>query len=372
MSNKQIVIVGAGTAGGSKVARTLSSKLPTAHITLVNPLPYTISRPTLPRMTVSSTNDLAQTALIPLDRLFRSANGSLVEGVVTSIEPQAGKAGGGGAVVLADGRRLAYDVLVLAPGSIWEGPLDFPDDREQVHAFIDASRAKFRKAQKIVLVGGGGVGVEYAGEIKDIWPDKEVTIVHGDSGLMNSTYPAAFRTVLEKSLRARGVKIILNDHVDDIPDPGPVTLTTRKGTAIPADLVVPTRGPHPRIAFVAVSLGPSALDARQQIKVAPTLQLPAYPDIFALGDAIDTVEQKQVGKASAHASIVSANVAAYLAGRALRPYGGSREMIVVTNGRNGGRAYLGILWGIILGDWFARLTKSKTLMVASVRRHMGY
>ncbi|KAJ7507062.1 FAD/NAD(P)-binding domain-containing protein [Mycena galericulata] len=378
MSNKQIVIVGAGTAGGSKIARTLSSKLPTAHITLVNPLPYAISRPTLPRMTVSDATDLAETALIPLDRLFSNANGSFVEGVVTRIEPQAGKTGpgGGGAVGLADGRRLEYDVLVLAPGSIWEGPLDFPDDREQVHAFIDASRAKFKKAQKIVLVGGGAVGVEYAGEIKDIWPDKDVTIIHGDSGLMNSTYPAGFRTGLEKGLRARGVKIILNDHVDEIPwtepGPGPVTLTTRNGTAIPADLVVPTRGPRPRTAFVAASLGPSAIDAQQQIKVAPTLQLPAYPDIFALGDAIDTVEQKQVGKASAHALLVSANVAAYLTGRALRPYAGSREMIVVTNGANGGRAYLGILWGIILGDWFARLTKSRGLMVASVRRHMGY
>jgi NADH dehydrogenase FAD-containing subunit len=45
----KVVIVGAGAGGGSAVARALSTKLPSAKITLINPLPYAISRPTLPR-----------------------------------------------------------------------------------------------------------------------------------------------------------------------------------------------------------------------------------------------------------------------------------------------------------------------------------
>jgi NADH dehydrogenase FAD-containing subunit len=58
-----------------------------------------------------------------------------------------------------------------------------------------------------------------------------------------------------------------------------------------------------------------------------------YPDIFALGDAINTVEQKQVMKAIAHAAIVSANIVAYLSGGSLKSYKGSSEMILVTNGK---------------------------------------
>jgi len=350
------------------VARALSTKLPSANITLINPLPYAISRPTLPRMTVSDNNDLLETALIPYDKLFTSPNGTFVKGLVETIRPDTK----GGVVVLADGKELPYDVLVLAPGSTWEGPLDFPEDSEAVKDFVTESRARFKKAQHIVLVGGGAVGVEYAGEIKDDWPDKEVTIVHGDRILLNSTYPDRFRKGLEKSILARGVKIVLDDFVDEIPAPGPASLKTRKGEVIHADLVVPTKGPRPNTAFVAKSLGADTLDERNQIKVNPSLQLLKHADIFAIGDAINTVEQKQVMKTSAHAGIVAGNIVAYLSGKALTPYKGSSEMIVITNGRNGGKGYLGILWGITLGDWFARLAKSKTLLVSMTRGGMGY
>jgi NADH dehydrogenase FAD-containing subunit len=319
-------------------------------------------------MTVSDKNDLFDTALIPFDKLFANENGTFVQGVVETIRPDTK----GGVVVLADGQEFPYDVLVLAPGATWEGPLDFPGDSAAVKEFVTESRARFNKAQKIVLVGGGAVGIEYAGEIKDEWPDKDVTIVHGDSSLLNPAYPARFRKGMEKSVRARGVKIILDDFVDEIPAPGPASIKTRKGELLDADFVVPTRGPRPNTAFVARSLGPDVLDERSQIKVNATLQLPKYPDIFALGDAINTVEQKQVMKASAHAAIVAGNIVAHLSGKSLKPYKGSTEIIIITNGKNGGKAYLGILWGIILGDWFARMVKSKTLLVPMSRGFMGY
>lgn len=106
-------------------------------------------------MTVSDGNDLVDTALIPFDKLFTTSNGVFVQGIVESIQTNKK----GGVVVLADGKQLPYDVLVLAPGSQWEGPLDIPDDSAAVKEFIAAGRANFKKAQKILLVGGGAVGV---------------------------------------------------------------------------------------------------------------------------------------------------------------------------------------------------------------------
>ncbi|KAF7311070.1 FAD/NAD(P)-binding domain-containing protein [Mycena chlorophos] len=358
-----VVIVGGG-AGGSAVARTVASKVPSASITLINPLPFLVARPTLPRMTVSSDNDLLDTALIPYDKLFKGSNGKFVQGVVASIR-EADKV-----VVLADGQEVKYDYLVLAPGSIWEGPLEIPFDGAK--EFIEAQRATFAKAQKIVLVGGGAVGIEFAGELKDSFPKTEVTIVHGADALVNETYPARFRKSLDKSLHARGVNIILNDFVDEFPADGQ-PVKTRKGNVIDADLVVATKGPRPRTAFVAESLGEKVLDERGQIIVEPTLQLPGHANIFALGDAIKWAEQKQVMKAMAHADIVAANLVSLLSGKtALKKYKGSSEFLVVTNGREGGRAYLGILWGIVLGDWFVRLVKARTLLISMTRGAMGY
>ncbi|KAJ7705981.1 hypothetical protein B0H17DRAFT_1125804 [Mycena rosella] len=217
-------------------------------------------------MTVHDSNDLLDTALIPYDKIFTTPNGVFVQGTVVGIQPNKP----GGAVTLADGQELPYDALVLCPGSIWEGPLAFPLEGKAVPEFVAARRAEFNNAQKIVLVGGGAVGIEYAGEIKDIWPEKEVTIVHGDSSLMNSTYSARFRKGLEDGLRSRGVNIIIKDHVDGFPPPGPVTVKTRKGVVIDADLVVPTRGTRPRTAFIAESLGAGALDEKNQIKITRT------------------------------------------------------------------------------------------------------
>ncbi|KAJ6580717.1 FAD/NAD(P)-binding domain-containing protein [Mycena capillaripes] len=376
MSNhpKNIIIVGGSPSGGVAVLRGLLPKLPSAQITLINPLPYALALPTLPRMTVSESNDLLSTVLILYDKLFTKAtsNATFVEGIVVAIQPD--EQGGLGVVLLADGTQLPYDVLVLAPGSVWEGPLDFPWKSEAVKAFVNSSRTGFKKAQKIVLAGGGAVGVEYAGEIKDIWPEKEVTIIHGGNSIMNATYPARFREGLERGLRARGVNIILEDYVDGIPPPGPVTIRTRKGQEIDADLVISTRGPRPRTEFIAQLLGPETLDERGQIKVRQTMQLLAHPNIFAVGDAINTVEQKQVNKAQAHAAIAAANVIAYLSpsGGKMKEYIGAPELIVITNGRNGGMAYFGVLWGLTFGNWVARLMKSRSLLLWMTRSFMGY
>ncbi|KAJ7932774.1 FAD/NAD-P-binding domain-containing protein [Mycena leptocephala] len=288
-------------------------------------------------MTVSDGNDLFDTALVPFDKLFTTPNGTFVEGIVESIQPEK----------KAD--PSSSKMVKSCPTTSFK----------EVAAFIAEDRANFKKAQKIVLVGGGAV--EFSGEIKDVWPPNHEFDI-------SCPLPDWAR----EDLHARGIKIILNDFVDEIPAPGPTSVKTRNGHVIDADLVIPTRGPRPRTEFVAKSLGANTLDERNQIKVTPTLQLIDHPDIFAVGDAINTIEQKQVMKAMAHSGIVTTNIIAYLSGGTLKPYKGSTELIIVTNGKGGGKAYLGFLWGITLGAWFARMAKSKTLLVPISRGKMGY
>ena len=70
---------------------------------------------------------------------------------------------------------------------------------------------------------------------------KQITIVQGDSSLLNATYPDKYRQRVEKGIRARGVDIILNDYIDTF-DVGSITkgtgVKTRKGVEVEADLVV--------------------------------------------------------------------------------------------------------------------------------------
>ena len=152
---------------------------------------------------------------------------------------------------------------------------------------------------------------------------------------------------------------------------------------------VSARGPTPNTGFVESSLGAHTVNSRKYVRVRPTLQLQEYTDIFALGDIIDWKEQKQITKAWGHAAIVAANVEAYLAGRKLKEYKGSPEMAMITNGKvrclvcwtlsswsdlmtqNGGVTFIGMLRGIVLGDWFTSMVKSKSLFISNARASVG-
>jgi len=217
------------------------------------------------------------------------------------------------------------------------------------------------------------VGFELAGEIKDIWPSKKVTIVHGDKQLFNPAYPEKMRKAAEVSMRKRGIDLILGDYVDIAETTEVSGISTRSGKAIKsADLVVQTRGPRPNTDFVSESIGAASLSDRNLIRVRPTLQLQEYNNIFAGGDVIEWKEQKQAAKAGPHGTLIANNILALLGGRKMKEYKGAFEMIVATNGRGGGVTYIDALWGILLGDWFARMVKSKTLLVPMFKGEQGY
>jgi NADH dehydrogenase FAD-containing subunit len=158
-SRKSVVVVGGGAAGAA-IARILSAKInpDIASLTLVTARPFAIHLPAAIRMTTTSEGKLEDDVLIPYDKLLVNNNGTIKVGRVTSIERNKESRSGRGSVVLSTKERIRYDILVLAPGFEWEGPLAFPDDRAAVLAHIKSWRRKFKHASGIILAGGGAVG----------------------------------------------------------------------------------------------------------------------------------------------------------------------------------------------------------------------
>ena len=158
-NRKNIVVVGGG-ASGATITRILSSKIDasTTSLTLVTARPFALHLPAAIRMTTTAEGKLEDTVLIPYDNLLVKGNGTIKVGRVTAIE-EGKESQAGGSVVLSTGERIHYDIVVLAPGSEWDGPLAFPDDRAAVLEHIRSWRRKFENANGIVLAGGGAVGI---------------------------------------------------------------------------------------------------------------------------------------------------------------------------------------------------------------------
>ncbi|KAG6891132.1 hypothetical protein C0992_010427 [Termitomyces sp. T32_za158] len=390
MAKRNIIIVGGGSAGVN-AARALSKSLDSSkyQLILINPLPYRIWLIATLRLAVTQDKDLRDNIFLPYDKIFINGNGKFVEGKVVSFVHSED----GGSVTLESGEKIDYHVLLLSQGSNWNGPPGFPGSTSGVTEHLSTLHNKLVKAKHIVLAGGGAVGIalELAGEIRDQWPDKKVTIVHGDKLLLNPTYPDKVRRAAAASLTTRGIELVLDHFINESETQEVEGITTASGMEIKtADLVVQTRGPRPNTAFVSEALGDSALSSLQLIRVRPTLQLADHDNIFAAGDVIDWKEQKQAAKSGVHGKLVASNIQAFLNKTPMKPYKGAIEMIVITNGKvgldsfawqksniddplqNSGLGYFDILWGITLGGWFAKLVKSQTLLVAMFKGEQGY
>ncbi|KAJ4472159.1 hypothetical protein J3R30DRAFT_3798527 [Lentinula aciculospora] len=389
-----IVLVGGGI-GGLALLNALSTSIdPEKHtVVLVDARPTHMHLISSLRLIVSDADELLTKAVHPYgDHTFRNkfaGNGTFVHGSVTSVK--FGDGGKGGELILNNGEIIGYDILILATGSSWPRPLGFPtESRGAIEDHIMARRAEFSKAKDILLVGGGSVGLELAGELKDIFPSKPVTIIHREQLLLNATYPDKFRLAVQKQVEARGVTVLTGDAItasdasdvstSQVPEGG---FVTEQGKTINPDLVVPTWGNSPNTSY----LSPDLLSSTGHVKILPTFQLPAHPNVFAFGDIIDWKEQKGAAKAAFfHTPKVAKNILSYLklaesanvssvdlmASKKSAKYSGSMEMIMITNGKARGIGYFDILWGIIVGGWLITLLKAKTLMIGRIPSQTGF
>jgi len=114
------------------------------------------------------------------------------------------------------------------------------------------------------------------------------------------------------------------------------------------------------------------VNPRGQIRIENTFQLKSHPNIYAIGDVIDWQEQKQAAKAPKHAQIAAANILSQINGDDPKKiYSGQPELIIITNGKKYGISYMGMLWGITIGNWFSSMMKGKELMVSMTRKSYG-
>ncbi|CAE6430605.1 hypothetical protein ACGC1H_001242 [Rhizoctonia solani] len=363
---KNIVVIGAG-GGGVPLIQTLQKRLngQTHLLVVIEQRDYYAHWPSLIRASVTDEGSFAEQGLIPYNRAFEPLV-NVVRSEVREITATA---------VITETGSIPYEHLILATGSIWHGALSLPPSRVDALECLRAFRSKLQAARSILIVGGGAVGVEYAGELRHFMPDKKVTIVHGAPMIINATYPPKFRKSLYNALTKLGVDIILGDKISPEVVPEEGVVTTEGGKRVQADLVINATGGQPNTSCLH-SLDPGALTTRGTVHVTPELRVKLASgahNVWAIGDIIEWPEQKMYLKASTgHAPLVAKNVLAAINGDKPSQYKGKTELIMVTLGLKGGRGFAPFMGSMIMGDWMVAKGKSTDLFVPAIRKTLGY
>jgi NADH dehydrogenase FAD-containing subunit len=194
-----VVVLGGGYAG-VQVARPLDDL---ADVVLVEPKDHFVH------------NVAALRALVDpswLERLYLPYTALLGAGRV--IQDRVVKADAD-RVVLASGAELFPDYLVLATGSGYPFPAkpDLPGTGA-AHAKVKNTHAALAGADRVLLLGAGPVGIELAGEIKAVWPGKQVTLVDVAGDVLGERYRPDLKAELRRQLTGLGAGLLLGSPLD--------------------------------------------------------------------------------------------------------------------------------------------------------------
>ncbi|MFG3342888.1 NAD(P)/FAD-dependent oxidoreductase [Glycomyces sp. NPDC048151] len=219
-------------------------------------------------------------------------------------------------VTLASGERVEADYIVLATGSGYPYPAKTrTDSTEEALAHFKETHAELAGAGRVLIAGAGPVGLELAGEIKAVWPDKQITIVDPSEELMPG-YEAALRTELHAQLEKLGVDVRLGVSLDDEPavEPGRAgaVAVTANGETVEADIWFRAFGASTNSGYLEGGI--ARLNRRGQLPVTPKLNVEGHGHVYAIGDITDVPEEKRAAAAGRHAEVVAANIIAQIGG----------------------------------------------------------
>ncbi|QXH69694.1 MULTISPECIES: NAD(P)/FAD-dependent oxidoreductase [Pseudomonas] len=273
MISAPMIIVGAGHAGG-RAALTLREEGYTGRLILIGDephLPY--ERPPLSKGLLQGTADLAGCSLCDSARMAELNIEHIAGNPVTQLQPRQQR------LQLADGQWLAYAGLLLATGG---RARRLPQAQANVlylrtHDEALTLRSALRPGTRLVIVGGGFIGLEVAASARSL--GCEVSVLEAGPRLAGRVLPPVISQALLDLHRGQGVDVRLNVALETIHDDA-VQLVD--GQMLPCDLVVVGIGMQPNLELAANA----GLEVGQGIRVDAYLRTSA-PNIYAAGDVCE-------------------------------------------------------------------------------------
>jgi 3-phenylpropionate/trans-cinnamate dioxygenase ferredoxin reductase component len=275
--DQTFVIVGAGLAG-AKAAETLREEGFDGRVVLIGAEPERpYERPPLTKDYLRSESPREKAYVHP-EPFYGEHDIELITGAaVTALDP------GRSQVTLEDGRELGYERLLLATGA---EPRRLPipgADLDGIHylrtlADCDALRGRLEAGGKVVVIGAGWIGAEFAASARQ--RGAEVTVIAPASVPLERVLGAEVGAVYRDLHRDHGVELLLGASVEAFEGDGSVQrVRTSDGRTIDCDFAVVGIGVVPRVELAETA----GLRIDNGIMVDQRLATSA-PHVYAAGD----------------------------------------------------------------------------------------
>ena len=289
---KNIIVIGGGFGGVYAAKKLLHYFKHDANITLINKTNYFLFVPMLHEVATGSlaSNNVTE----PLREILRGANFRFIKGEVQSIDLKQKQ-------LSLNQHTMHYDYLVIATGShtnfsnvpgAEKYALPLKNLQHALHvknhiiesieyAFKTDDEKEKRAYATVAVVGAGATGIELSIEVKELVDQllknnvssnilSHVILIHSHSEIL-SQFPKLRQDAM-KALKKHGIELILNDRVTKVEKS---QLTMKDGRTIDAATIIWTAGTTPN----KLPTKPS-----ENFIVNEYLQLPSYPEVFAIGD----------------------------------------------------------------------------------------
>lgn len=317
---KRLVLLGGGHSHLAVLKSLGDAPLPDARLTLVSSERYTPYSGMLPGL-IAGHYDYQQ-CHVDLQRLARYARAAFVEMEAVALNAAERQ------LLLADGRRVDYDILSMNIGST---PPAFGIPGVQEHAIPakpieallpawEALRARAAGLKRLALVGGGAAGVElllamqYRLRRDGAVPGFDLIT---DTPFVLQSHNLRARRMLQRILEERGVRVHVGRKVAAV---GPRRVVLEGGAEVAADAVFWATGAAPSPWLRTSGL---RTDAGGFVAVDPCLQSESHAGVFAAGDCASVSGQPRPRSgvfAVRQGAPLAANLRRALAGQALAAY----------------------------------------------------
>jgi NADH dehydrogenase FAD-containing subunit len=315
---RKLVILGGGFCG-ALVAKKLDSRRE-MDATLIDKKDFFEYTPAIHRVIFEP--DYQSRIIVPFYNFLKHV--SVVTNDLIQVNPQ---------FVETRKEKLYYYILVISTGIDYPIFLKNKNNVFTLTCCLDARAIhdKIRDVSHTLVIGGGLIGTEIAGELVTKYSNKEVLIVHPHERLIERN-PVRASRYAQRFLEKHGAKIIFGEQIVDHENG---VFVTDKGKRVEADVAVWCAGIECNPWFMK-DFPRTIIADRNALKVNKYLQLDGCPGIFVGGDITSINEEKTAANAERHARLIVKNIDRILKNKPLIPYKESKGPLVISLGDRDG------------------------------------